>query len=165
MLPSKLEDSLKSRRHTIDEDYILYEGVHQHCQSQDEIYLDDGLSTGYFAYDYEWMSTDAMNRFRFYGLMESRYTHKSLGNASEEEDATNYVCHTDFVAIDGRPWRMSACTRAYRDYAGLYDALLMMASVGNNDRGVIIRLGAAGISRKNAVGLLEKFTGSIAWTS
>jgi hypothetical protein len=165
MLPSKLDDSLKCWGHTVDDEDILYEGVHQHCQSQDEIYLDDSLSTGSFSYDYEWMSTDAMNRFRFYGLMESRYTHKSPGNSNKEEDSTNYTCHTDFVALDGRPWRMSACTRAYRDYAGLYDALLLMASVGNNDRGVIIRLGAAGISRENALGLLEKFTGSIAWTN
>jgi hypothetical protein len=38
-----------------------------------------------------------------------------------------------------------------------------MATVGENDQGVVIRVAAAGISRKNALGLLEKFTGSIAW--
>ena len=165
MLPSQLDKSLKCWGHTVDDEDILYEGVHQHCQSQDVIYLDDNFQTGSLSYDFEWMSTEALNRFQFYSLMESRYLHESLDNSYKEEDSTNYTCHTDFVDIDDQPWRVSACSRAYREYAGLYDALLMMASVGKNDRGVVIRLGASGISRKNAIGLLERFTGSVAWTN
>lgn len=163
MLPSQLDKSLKCWGHTVDDEDILYEGIHQHCQSQDEIYLDDDLSTGSFSYDYEWMSADTFNRIRFYSLLEARYTHKTLANLSREEDSTNYSCHTDFVSIDERPWRISSCVRAYKQYAGLYDALVLMAAVGKNDRGVIVRLGATGISKANAVGLLEKFTESVAW--
>lgn len=163
MLPSQLDKSLKCWGHTVDDEDILYEGVHQHCMSQDVIYLEEDFQTGSFSYDYEWMSTDTLNRFQFYSLMETRYTHKSPGNSYYEEDSTNYSCHTDFVTIDNRSWRVSACTRAYREYEGLYDALLLMATVGENDQGVVIRVAAAGISRKNAIGLLEKFTGSIAW--
>ncbi|MCP3871313.1 MAG: trypsin-like peptidase domain-containing protein [Gammaproteobacteria bacterium] len=163
ILPGQLDDSLKCWGHTVDIDDILYEGVEQHCKSQDVIYLDQGLKTGAFAYDYEWIETDALNRFQFYDLMESRFVHKPLSNSHSEENSTSYRCQTDFVTLDRQPWRISACTRAYRQYRGLYDALILMASVGKNDHGVIVRIGAAGISKANALGLLSKFTRSIAW--
>lgn len=165
LLPTQLDESLKCWGHTVDEEDILYEGVHQHCKSQDVIYLDDNFQTGSFSYDFEWMSAGELNRFQFYNLLESRYTHKSLDNSYEKEHSTNFSCHTDFISIDEQPWRISSCTRAYRKYDGLYDILLLMGSVGKNDRGLIIRLGATGISRKNAAALLDKFTGSIEWTN
>ncbi len=163
MLPSKLDASLKCWGHTLDDEDILYESVRQHCQSQDVIYLDEEFMAGSFSYDYEWMAADSLNRFQFYNLMETRYTHKRLGNSYSKEDSTNFRCHTDFVAIDERPWRVSACTRGYRDYAGLYDVVLLLAAVQENDRGLVIRIGAAGISQSNALGLLKKFTESISW--
>jgi hypothetical protein len=163
MLPSKLDPSLKCWGHTLDEEDILYESVRQHCRSQDVIYLDEDFLAGSFHYDYEWMAAGSLNRFQFYNLLESRYTHKRLDNSYSKENSTNFSCHTDFVAIDERPWRVSACTRAYRDYAGLYDVVLLLAAVQENDRGVVIRIGAAGISQSNALGLLKKFTESISW--
>lgn len=163
MLPSQLDASLKCWGHTVDDEDMLYESVHQHCKSQDDIYLDEELRMGSFYYDYEWITAGSLNRFQFYNLMESRYTHKQLGNSYSKEDSTNFRCHTDFVAIGGQSWRVSACTRAYRDYAGLYDVLLLLASVTKNDRGAVVRIGASGISNNNALALLEKFTGSISW--
>ncbi len=162
-LPSKLDVSLKCWGHTLDDEDMLYESVHQHCESQDVIYLDDEFMSGSFQYDYEWIEAGTLNRFQFYNLMESRYTHKHLRNSYSKEHSTNFSCHTDFVAIEERPWRVSTCTRAYRDYAGLYDVVMLLAAVQENDQGVVIRIGAAGISQSNALGLLKKFTESISW--
>ncbi len=165
MLPSQLDLSLKCWGHTVDDEDILYEGVHQHCRSQDEIYLSEDLVTGSFNYDYEWMEAGSLNRFQFYNLMESRYNHKSLDNSYSKEDSTNFSCHTDFVTIDGSAWRLSACTRAYLDYADLYDVVLLLAAVQESDRGVVIRIGAAGISQERALGVLQKFMESISWSN
>lgn len=165
MLPSQLDQSLKCWGHTVDKEDILFESMHQHCKSQDAIYLDRNLYTGKFSYVYEWLSTDALNPVQFYSYLETRFTHSSLQNSFSDEDSTNYACHTDFIDIDGRPWRVSSCARAYREYTGLYDALFLMASVSENDRAVVIRIGAAGISKENADGLLKRFTGSIKWTN
>jgi hypothetical protein len=164
-LPSQLDSSLKCWGHTLDDEDILYESVRQHCRSQDVIYLDEGFLAGSFHYDYEWMEAGSLNRFQFYNLMESRFTHKRMDNSYSKEHSTNFGCHTDFVEIDERRWRVSACTRGYRDYAGLYDVVLLLAAVQENDRGVVVRIGAAGISQSNALGLLKKFTESISWTN
>ena len=165
MLPSQLDKSLKCWGHTVDTEDILYEGVHQHCQSQDVIYLDNNFQTGSFSYDFEWMSADKLNRFQFYNLLESRFTHEALDNTYEKKHSTNYSCHTDFISFDEQPWRISSCTRTYHEYDGIYDTLLLMASVGKIDRGVIIRMGVTGISRKNATTLFDKFMESITWTN
>jgi hypothetical protein len=43
--------------------------------------------------------------------------------------------------------------------------VILLAAVQENDRGVVIRIGAAGISQSNAQGLLKKFIESISWTN
>ncbi len=162
-LPGQISESLKCWGHTLDDKDIRYEGVHQHCRSQDRIYLSKDLYTGTFFYDYEWTATERLNRFQFYNLLEQRYTHRGQGNVLKKEDATNYECHTDFVEVDNRSWRASSCFRAYKAYTGLYDALLLLASTDTNHKGAIIKAGATGISQDNAMALFRKLMDSIKW--
>lgn len=163
ILPSTISQSLKCWGHTVDKKDILYEGVHQHCRSQDEIYLSQQLFTGSFFYDYEWMATKELNRIQFYNLIEKRFNHGSLRNAHNEEDITNFNCNTSFVEISDQSWRVSSCVRAYKKYAGLYDTVLMLASVDENHKGIVIKVGAAGISQANADKLARAFLGAVQW--
>jgi len=163
VLPSTISESLKCWGHTVDKKDILYNGVHQHCQSQDEIYLSRGLYTGSLTYDYEWMDTDDLNRLQFYNLIQTRFKHGSLGNADKEEDVTNFQCHSSFTEISNHSWRISNCLRAYKKYSGLYDSVILLASVDENDKGIIIKMGAAGISKSNATQLIKTFIGAIRW--
>ncbi|MDH5571819.1 MAG: serine protease, partial [Gammaproteobacteria bacterium] len=96
-IPGKLDKSLKCWGHTIDKVDIRYIGVHKHCRSQDEIYISQNMYTGSFSYDYEWITTDELNRFQFYSQVEKRFDQMTLNNINKEEDVTNYICHSDFV--------------------------------------------------------------------
>lgn len=162
-LPATISESLKCWGHTMDKKDILYEGVHQHCRSQDEIYLSQRLFTGGFFYDYEWMATKELNRIQFYNLIQQRFNHGSLRNARDEEDMTNFKCHTSFVEISDHSWRVSSCTRAYKEYDRLYDTVLMLASVDENHKGIVIKVGATGISQGNADKLAKAFIGAVQW--
>lgn len=163
-LPGEISKSLKCWGHTLDDEDILYAGVHQHCYSQDEIYVSQNMYTGTFFYAYEWMSSEQLNRFQFYHLLEERYSHAGQSNISKKEDATNYECTSGFVSIDKRSWRISSCLRAYKKYRGIYDTLFLLASVDKNNKGVIIKTGATGISQNNAVLLGRKMMESVQWT-
>jgi hypothetical protein len=163
ILPGTISESLKCWGHTVDEKDILYNGVHQHCQSQDEIYLSRDLYTGSLTYDYEWMDAEDLNRFQFYSLIQSRYEHASLGNAGDEEDVTNFQCNSSFTEISKHSWRISSCLRKYKKYQGLYDTVILLSSVDENNKGIVLKVGAAGISKHNATRLIQKFIGAIQW--
>jgi hypothetical protein len=163
LLPKDISDSIKCWGHTSDDEDILYESVHQHCQSQDQIFINEYFYTGSLSYEYEWASTEELNRFQFYSMLQKRFEHSGLSNASEKEDITGYVCNSGFVEIDQRSWKISNCMRAYKKYRGLYDFMLLLASVDMNYKNAIIKLAAAGIDENNINRLTEKFIGSIKW--
>ncbi len=163
LLPGKISNSMKCWGHTQDKEDLLYKAVHQHCHSQDIIYLSNNMYTGTFFYEYEWITSEKLNRFQFYNFMQERFTHRNLSNVSYKEDATNYICETGFVEIDNNSWKVSSCLRAYKKYSGLFDMLLLYASVDMNNKGAIIKTGATGISRENANHFTKKITDSIKW--
>ena len=165
MLPKNISESIKCWGHTKnkEEDEILYEAVHQHCHSQDQIFINENFYTGTLSYEYEWASTDELNRFQFYSMLQKRFTHEGLSNASDKEDITGYTCSGSFVEIDQHSWKVSNCMRAYKKYRGLYDYMLLLSSVDMNYKNAIIKVSAAGISEENINRLTEKFIGSIKW--
>ena len=163
LLPKDISGSIKCWGHTKDEDDILYESVHQHCHSQDQIFINENFYTGSLFYDYEWASTDKLNRFQFYSMLQKRFKHVGLSNASDKEDITAYTCNSSFVEIEQHSWKVSNCIRAYKKYRGLYDFMLLLASVDMNHKNGIIKISAAGIDEDNINRLTEKFINSIKW--
>ncbi|MCW9024169.1 MAG: serine protease [Gammaproteobacteria bacterium] len=162
-LPGSLSDSLKCWGHTVDEEKIRYKGVHKHCESQDEIYIHSNMYAGVFSYDYEWITTTELNRFQFYNLIARRFEHIDLDNIYKEEDATNFVCHTDFVELSKHSWKVSTCLREYKKYSGLYDMTLLMTTVDMNHKAALIKVAVAGVSKENLLALAKKFMESIKW--
>lgn len=163
-IPYKLSDSLKCWGHTEDEEDILYKAVHKHCQSQDEIYIHSGHYTGSFSYDFEWVTSEELNPFQFYHYLEDRFKHRDLNNAYSEDDVSNYECTTDFVELSDHSWRASTCVRAYAQYDQLYDAMLLLASVDENDKAGLIKTAVSGVSKENIQLLFKKMMESIQWT-
>lgn len=160
----ELADSLKCWGHTADEPDVRYEATHQHCTSQDQIYVSDDLYVGDFRFDLEWMTTTELNRFQFYNVLEQRFAHPLLHNTDNPELVTPFECHSDQVELSSGVWKISSCMRAYPDYEGLYDASMVMALLDYPDKSAVVKLKAAGISAGNAITLLRKVAGSIAWT-
>jgi serine protease Do len=163
LLSKDISDSIKCWGHTKDDKDMLYEAVHQHCHSQDQIFISENFYTGNLFYDYEWTSTDKLNRFQFYSMLQNRFKHVGLSNAEDEEDITDYVCSSGFVEIDQHSWKISNCTRAYKKYRGLYDYMLLLASSDMNYKNAILKISAAGIDEENISRLTEKFISSIKW--
>ena len=162
-VPGKLADSLRCWGHTADEEDIKYDAVHQHCQSEDQIFISGELYVGDFNYDIELISTTQLNRYQFYNLVEERFTHRALYNASTGEDITNYRCHTDVVHMDSGNWKISSCLRAYKDYSGLFDASLIMASTDFTQQAAIVKISATAITASNAEAIFRRIMESVEW--
>lgn len=164
MLPAKLSDALKCWGHTVDQkEDNKYAGVHQHCRLEDQIYIKDSFYVGDFFYDYEWITTTELNQLQFYNFLQTRFNHSRLSNVYDKEHVTNYQCQTNFINLTGHSWKVSTCFRAYKRYLGLYDAILLMASVDERDKAAVITMGASGVDRKNAMELFKRTMESVQW--
>jgi len=161
-LPVKLSPALKCWGHTVDDtDDEQYVRSHRHCATEDVIFIDDGFMTGELFYDYEWLTPGGLNLFQFYAAVESRFEHRNHQNTFDAEDVTGYECVNDFVRVGEHVFKASSCQRAYLRYAGLYDLLFLMASVDLPDRALVVRIGATGIGRGEALSLVRRFLEAI----
>lgn len=163
VIPVNLHESLKCWGHTVDEDNIKYEGVHQHCKSEDQIYVSNSLYVGSFKYDVELISTDELNRFQFYTFLEERFTHSNFGNTWDADEVTNYDCHDGLVSLESGSWKVSTCLRAYKKYEGLYDASMVMVSTDHVDYAAIVKVGASGASAENSTALFKRIMEAVSW--
>lgn len=163
-VPGKLLESLRCWGHTVDEDDKKYDAVHQHCKSEDQIFVSEDLYVGDFYYDYELISTQELNRFQFYHLLEERFDHRGFSNAGDKEQVSKIQCHSEVVTMNGGSWKISTCFRAYKKYEGLYDASMSMVSLDYNDLAAIVKIGAMGVSLDNALAIFQHIAGAVTWT-
>ena len=162
-IPVNLAEALKCWGHTQDEDEYRYIGIHQHCRSEDRIFVSNKLYTGHFSYDYEWMSTEQLNALQFYNAVETRFKHAKLASSYDDEEVSNFKCHSDRLDIRGQHWKVSSCLRAYLKYPGLYDASFVMVSLEHKDRTLLAKVGATAISKNNAAKLMNYMMENVQW--
>jgi serine protease Do len=162
-VPVRLAPNLRCWGHTEDDEKVYFVGAHQHCQSEDSIYVSSELYTGRMTYDYEWITTDRLNPFQFYQAVSTRFKHHHPRSSKDEEEIGNFSCHQQMVGVAGQRWQISTCFRRYLKYDGLYDASLAMVSIDRDDEALLVKFAASGISRQNAMNLFKRVMESIEW--
>ncbi len=159
----KLVDSLNCWGHTVEADDDKFEAVHQHCNSEDSVYVSDELQVGSFAYNYEWITTSELNRWQFYNYVEGRFDPSYLGNSYEEDEITEFTCSTAFIALPPGDWKIATCLRAYKKYAGLYDAVMVMGSIAENNEAAIAEMSVTAASKENALAFIQRMVEEVRW--
>ena len=134
------------------------------CRSEDNIYLNTGFETGILEYQFFWLETDQLNSWQFYTAYEQLFADFVPGNRASEEDVTEFHCDNNFVtSATGRQSKVVFCTRAYKDYPGLYDSLLLQGSVDSSSKAFISHFTLAGLSRENSLAFGRKFMEISQW--
>ncbi|NNC54297.1 MAG: trypsin-like peptidase domain-containing protein, partial [Pseudomonadales bacterium] len=147
VIPVNLHPALRCWGHSEGKEEEKYSAVHQHCRSDDNIFVAGDLIVGSFQYDAEWISTESLKPVQFYKLLQTRYVPGTLAGSQQEKHVTQYQCNTDFVELKGLTWKATSCYRAYKKFKGLFDAILLMALVERNEKSAIIKVAASGFSR------------------
>jgi len=148
---------------TQDDEEILYTMTQTVCTSDDSIYIDGSFTTGAIDYQFTLVNTDKLNLIRFHRVYQSYFSHMYARNSANKENATNYECQQDFVAgldATGKNWKVVFCARQYKQYANLYDVLLLSAQIGNEKAGMISHFALTGVSKENAMAFANKFMDS-----
>jgi hypothetical protein len=162
-VPVRLAPNLRCWGHTEDDEKVYFVGVHQHCQSDDSIYVSSELYTGRMTYGYEWITTDRLNPFQFYQAVSTRFKHHHPLSSEDEEEIANFACRQQMIGFADQRWQTSTCFRPYLKYDGLYDASLAMVSIDRNDKALLVKFAASGINRQNAIDLFKRVMESIEW--
>jgi S1-C subfamily serine protease len=140
------------------EEKELYKYVSSSCRSGHAIYLGRGFSTGIIAYQFFWLEAHRLSTTRFMSYYEALFGTYGPDNAANEEDVGNFACNEFFISdevehID----KAVVCVRAYRKYAGLYDALYLRGSVDESEKAFISHFTLSGIERDTLRAFLERF--------
>lgn len=158
LVPGRIHDALKCWGGIAHEEKDPYRHFSSACYNQDTIFLADGFETGLYSYRYDYISAnDDLALPRFYNLYEEKYAQMAEMSNAGEEDVTNFVCNDGFTDVAGLRWKTSFCTRGYKRYAGLYDAHLYMALVGQGRTGMLVSATAMGVTQDNALAFTRRF--------
>ena len=134
------------------------------CRSEDNIYLNSGFETGILEYQFFWLEADKLNSWQFYAVYESLFGDFAPGNRATEDDVSEFHCDHDFLlSASQRQSKTVFCTRAYKDYPGLYDSLFLQGTVGNRDKAFISHFTLAGVSKENSLQFARKFMEISQW--
>ena len=141
-----------------------YERVTHYCGTDDYLYLSEGQWTGVVEVTHEVLSTDELNRFRFYTLYETNFASGSPATWASESEVTEFRCTTRNLEREGTRLRTAICARGFRKLPGLYDVVVRAAALGAPRDGLVTSLQLSGVTWDNATRVARNFLERISWS-
>lgn len=151
-----------------------YQVVHSECTTNEEIFVNERLSTGRIRVMHHRLETERLNPFQFAAL-ERRYLIKGMegdgarmfmpGRAWQEDDddLTPFDCASSLVAAGAVPMKGILCLRAYKEFPGLYDLRWQGASLVDSRSAVTTSLLLEGVTRQSMERFLRRYLEAFTW--
>jgi serine protease Do len=143
-----------------------YRSESTRCALQSDLYIDRDFSTGTVTWDHTYRNGDKLGALRF-----TNWHARSLQTsvfASGSLKPTRYLtrphCHEDFVDREFTAMRVSICTRAHREFEGLFDMKITATTVDRSTEGLASNLDVRGVTFANGNRLLRAFIEATTWT-
>ncbi len=137
-----------------------YEMITHQCSTDDYIFISGDQWSGVLELKHTVLSTDELNRFRFYSLLTGEFTREGLSYQGRDV-VTPQRCAVGNVRQGSLTLKTVFCTRRYRRLPGLYDAFFKAATLGDPHRGLITTLTLSGVTFENARRVIERYLASI----
>jgi serine protease Do len=142
---------------------LPYEVVDHQCSTDDYIYISSDHWSGTIEFEHRLITSNELNRFRFFSLYSDQFHLKSAMTPGSDEDVTPFRCESRIVDEHGLTMKVLFCIRRYRKLGGLYDAVLKAAVLGHRNTGLLTRLTLSGVSFENAERVARRYLGAIRW--
>jgi hypothetical protein len=154
--------------HKSPDDDRLYAETMNACRLGENIFLSSDVNTGPISYEFQWLASNSLNRFRFYELYKKQLAGGGPDNRVNKKNATNYSCHDDFVTMtdaNNTVIKATFCARAYKEYSGLFDVFYIAGTVDQNQQALLAHFTLSGVEQATAEAFSRKFMESIEWMS
>jgi serine protease Do len=138
------------------------------CSLQSSLYVERQFQTGTVSWDHTYRSGTKLGAMRF-AAWHGKSLQTSVFGEGRSLKPTRYLtrphCHEDFVASNGITLRVSVCTRAHREFAGLFDMKISATSVDRSTEGLSSNLDVRGVTFENGQRLMRNFLEATTWTN
>ncbi|WP_057830183.1 S1 family peptidase [Colwellia sp. TT2012] len=140
------------------------------CSLDENTYLSSHFFTGSVEIEFRYMQAKNLSDNKFYHLYQRQISRAGAGNRAGKDDVTEYQCHHDIItpaSTAGSSQEIKNksifCTRAYKEFPGLFDVLYLGASIDKNQQALVSHFTLAGVSKKNALAFTGKFMEAVSW--
>ena len=134
------------------------------CSQSEEIFLSQSFSTGRIEMQFEWLHGADLHPLQFFNRYQQHIDRANPDNQATKEDVTPFECQHQVVQQpNGQRAKTIFCVRAYRQFAGLYDALYLAASLDHQQQGIVSHFTLSGVSQENALAFSRKFSEAVLW--
>jgi hypothetical protein len=140
------------------------------CSLDENTYLSSHFFTSSIEIEFRYMQSKNLSDSKFYHLYQQQISRAGAGNRASREDVSEFQCHHDLVIPQSTANSEQSinnksifCTRAYKDFRGLYDVLYLSASVDKNQQALVSHFTLAGVNQENAMAFTSKFMEAVSW--
>ena len=130
------------------------------CTSDTGLFVATDLNVGTIRIDHSFAKTIDLNQFQFATVLTQLSQPRLVGGGPFRKWYTPERCHEDFVsaaAPDHPPLRAIWCARAYREFEGLYDVVLVAVTQDHGSEALVSRLGLQAVGYDDAIALGGRF--------
>jgi hypothetical protein len=132
------------------------ENASKSCRAGNSLYLDTNLRAGELYFSFAHSRSLTLTPSQFAATISPSM---SANNESSFEYSTNYQCHVDFVDSEKHEHtysRVTTCIRAFKKLPGLFDSLLLVERIANEQK-LVTHLSISAIERDRIQQLNRKF--------
>ncbi|TAG45910.1 MAG: serine protease [Betaproteobacteria bacterium] len=137
------------------------------CSLQSSLYIDRQLQTGTVSWDHTYRSGKKLGAMRF-AAWHGKSLQSSVFGDGLSLKPTRYLtrphCRENYVENAATAMHVSVCTRAHREFSGLFDMKISATSVDRSTEGVSSNLDIRGVSFENGQRLMRSFLEATTWT-
>ena len=135
------------------------------CTLDENTFLSSHFFTGSLEMEFRYMQAKELTNTKFYTLYEQQIKRAGPSNKATKEDVTEFECQHDVVIPEHQGIKNKAifCTRAYKDFSGLFDILYLAASIDKNEQALLSHFTVAGVTQDSAMAFTKKFMESVTW--
>jgi serine protease Do len=167
-VPSEIASQVRCWGYSDDDPDISYSHAATTCNSEEQIHLSNGFTTGNVAYQFNWLESETLNAMQFYNMYSEKIAKAYADNEAGKEDVTEFVCHDGFIESASLSstkivTKSTFCVREYKKYPQLFDVLFFGASVHLETKALISHFTIAGVEKGLAIAFLRKFVESVRW--
>jgi serine protease Do len=131
------------------------------CTSDTSLFIADDLNTGTIQIHHSYAKATDLNQFQFATLLTQLSQPRLVGGGPFRKWYTPERCHEEFVSAAAAPehpsLRVIWCARAYREFGGLYDVVLIAVTQDHSSEALVSRLSLQAIGYDDAMVLGRRF--------
>ncbi len=131
------------------------------CTADASVFIASDLDTGAVQINHSYFKSIDLNQFQFANVLAPKAQPYLRLGGPYRKWYTPQHCHEDFVGIAPAsthpPLRVMWCTQGYREFADLYDVVLVAVTQDHGDEALVSRLSLQAIGYDDAIKLGQRF--------